>query len=101
MADPDPVTLAVIVDLGPGAVEAFQRYERRVLPMLARHGGRLQRRLRTADGRTEVHVLSFGTRAGYAGFLADPRRAALRPLLAGADVAQRVLEVRDVGQNSS
>lgn len=101
MKDADRVTLAVIIELDPSAVEPFDRYERRVLALLTRHGGRLERRLRTADARTEVHVLSFDSRAGHAGYLDDPERAALRPLLAGLDVAQRVLEVRDVAQNSS
>jgi len=50
----------------------------------------------TVDGRTEVHVLSFDTRAGYDAYLADPDRAALRPLLAGLDIQQRVLPVTDV-----
>lgn len=86
----------VIVELGPAAVTPFDAYERQVLRQLGRHGGRLERRLRTADGRTEVHVLSFAARAGFDAYLADPARAALRPLLAGLDVHQRVLEVHDV-----
>ena len=73
-----------------------QAYERRVLPLLERHGGRLDRRLRTADGRTEIHLLSFADRAGYDAYLADPDRAAAEPLLDGLDVDRRLLEVTDV-----
>ncbi len=95
-------TVVAIVELGAAAIEPFDAYERQVLPLLGRHGGRLERRLRTADGRTEVHVLSFDARAGYDAYLADPDRAALRPLLAGLDIRQRALPVTDVtGQNSS
>jgi hypothetical protein len=71
------------------------------LPLLGRHGGRLERRLRTADARTEIHLLSFPSRTGYESYLADPDRAVLRPLLDGVDVHQRVLEVHDVPEGSS
>jgi enamine deaminase RidA (YjgF/YER057c/UK114 family) len=94
---PSPLTLALVVDLAADAVAAFDTYERRVLPLLERHGGRLDRRLRTADGRAEVHVLSFADRAGYDAYLADPDRAAAGRLLDGLDVQRRLLEVDDVG----
>jgi enamine deaminase RidA (YjgF/YER057c/UK114 family) len=90
------LTLALVVDLKPDAVAPFDAYERRVLPLLGRHGGRLDRRLRTADGRTEVHLLSFADRAGYDAYLADPDRASAGQLLDGVDVQRRLLEVRDV-----
>jgi enamine deaminase RidA (YjgF/YER057c/UK114 family) len=89
------LTLALIVDLEPDAVAPFAAYERRVLPLLARHGGRLDRRLHTADGATEVHLLSFADRAGYDAYLADPDRAAAGRLLDGLDVGRRLLEVLD------
>ena len=91
-----PFTIAVVVDLGADAVGPFDAYERRVLPLLARYGGALDRRLRTADGRTEVHVLAFADRAGYDAYVADPDRAAAGPLLDGLDVRRRLLEVHDV-----
>jgi enamine deaminase RidA (YjgF/YER057c/UK114 family) len=92
-----PFTLALVVDLADDAVAPFDAYERRVLPLLARHGGVLDRRLRTADGRTEVHLLAFADRAGYEAYLADPDRAGLGHLLDGLDVRHRLLEVTDVG----
>jgi len=90
------LTLALVVDVGDDAVEPFDAYERRVLPLLARHGGRLDRRLRTADGRTEIHLLSFAGRAGYDAYLADPDRTAAGRLLDGLDVRHRLLEVIDI-----
>jgi enamine deaminase RidA (YjgF/YER057c/UK114 family) len=87
--------LAVVVDLAEDAVAPFDAYERRVLPLLDRHGGRLDRRLRTADGRTEVHLVSFADRAGHDAYLADPDRAAAGHLLDGLDVRRRLLEVTD------
>ena len=95
MARPE-VTLAVLVELDDTAVQPFDAYERQVLPLLGRHGGILERRLRTPDRRTEVHVVSFASRAGYDAYLADLDRAALRPLLDGLNVRQRLLEVTDV-----
>jgi enamine deaminase RidA (YjgF/YER057c/UK114 family) len=92
------LTLALVVDLTENAVAPFAAYEQQVLPLLARHGGRLDRRLRTADGRTEVHLLSFTDRAGYDAYLADPARAAAGRLLDGLDaedLRRRLLDVTD------
>jgi hypothetical protein len=72
------LTLVVLADVER---EAFQRYEAAVLPMLERHDGRLERRLRTADGQAEVHIVSLGSRAGYDAYIADPKRADRRALL--------------------
>jgi hypothetical protein len=90
------VTLVLIADLPADSVAAFLEYEDRVLPLLARHGGRLERRLRTADGLTEVHVVSFPSQASYDGYVGDPERQAHRVLLDGVPVQQRLLEVVDV-----
>ncbi|MBM0226998.1 MULTISPECIES: GNAT family N-acetyltransferase [Micromonospora] len=90
------VRLVALVEFGADAVEAGQRYEDTVLALLGRHDGRLERRLRTVDGRSEVHVIRFATRAGYGSFLADPERAAQRAVLGDAAPVTRVLEVRDV-----
>lgn len=89
------VRLVALVDLSADA-EAGRRYEDAVLALLGRHGGRLERRLRTGDGRTEVHVIRFAARAGYDAFLVDPERAVLRAGLGEAAPTTRVLEVRDV-----
>lgn len=91
-----PVTLVMIADLAPGDVAAFQSYEAAVLPLLAGHGGRLERRLRSDTGTFEAHVLSFADQSGYQDYLADPRRTEARRLLEGCAVQQRVLQVHDV-----
>ena len=90
------LTLVLAVDLPDGGVDAFRRYEDAVLPLLPLHGGRLERRLRSADGRSEVHVVSFASETGYASYLADPERQAHRELLDGVEVVQRLLRVEDV-----
>jgi hypothetical protein len=86
----------MLADVPAEGVAAFQAYESHVLPLLDRHDGRLERRLRSADARTEVHVVSFGSRAGYESYLADPERAARRGQLTELDLRQRIVEVDDV-----
>ena len=69
--------------------------------MLERHDGQLERRLRTADGQAEVHIVSFLSRSAYEAYIADPERADLRALLEGVDLTQRLLEVSDVDATAS
>ena len=88
--------IVVVADVPIGAEAGFQAYESAVLPLLARHGGRLERRVRTADARTEVHLVSFATQQGHESYLADAERRSHGHLLDGLGVAQRVLLVEDV-----
>jgi uncharacterized protein (DUF1330 family) len=90
------VTFVMLADITAGGESAFQRYESLVLPLLDRHGGRLERRLRTDDARAEVHIVSFASRDGYESYLADPERQSHRTVLEGHEVAQRLLQVHDV-----
>ncbi|MDM4777830.1 hypothetical protein [Micromonospora sp. b486] len=50
MTTDQAVLLVALVDLSAD-VDAGQRYEDAVLALLSRHGGELERRLRTGDGR--------------------------------------------------
>jgi GNAT superfamily N-acetyltransferase len=88
--------MVVVIDIPPEHVEAAQRYESEVLPLLADHGGRLERRLRTGDSAAEVHLLSFASREGYDAYLADPRRTRYREGLGDVRLRSRVLEVHEV-----
>ena len=90
------LTFVMVADLSPDAVSAFQSYESLVLPLLARHGGRLERRLRTEDALNEVHIVSFASQDGYESYQADEERQAHRALLDGVEVVQRLLRVKDV-----
>jgi hypothetical protein len=95
------MTLVTVVDVASEDVAALQQYEAAVLPLLNRHRARLERRLRTPDARTEVHVISFGSRAAYDAYVADPERMEHRRLLEGRAVSQRVLEVLEVDEIES
>ena len=96
MANKARLTLAMIADVSPEAVTNFRTYEREVLALLPRHGGRLERRLRSDDGLSEVHLVSFESRDGYENYLNDSERQGHRPLIDGNGVKQRLLEVSDV-----
>ena len=76
-------------------LDSFRAYEVAVLPLLADHGGVLERRLRTADGLTEVHVIRFGSQAGFDAFRADRRRTAHAPLLERSGAAAEILAVKE------
>ena len=90
------VTYVLIARVPAAGVEAFQRYEAAVLPLLAGHGGRLERRLRTAAGDVEVHLVSFVSAAAFARYREDPRRADHAALLEASGAELELLEMRDV-----
>lgn len=74
----------------------FEHYERGVLPLVAEHGGRVDRRLRSLDRRTEVHVVSFPSDETFAHYRDDPRRVERAPLLARSGASMELFEVEDV-----
>lgn len=76
-------------------LEAFLAYESTVLPLLPDHGGTLDRRLRSPDGRTEIHVISFATDTGLASYREDPRRTAAANLLTASGATVELLPVVD------
>ena len=90
------LTFVVVARIPPAGVEQFQRYEDAVLPLLTEHGARFERRLRSAAGDVEVHVLSFAAPESMAAYLDDPRRAAHRDLLAGSGAELELIEVDDI-----
>ncbi|MGC9670522.1 hypothetical protein ACNTMW_28755 [Planosporangium sp. 12N6] len=90
------VTYLMVARLPEGSLDAFDAYENAVLPLLAEHGGRLERRLRTVDDRIEAHVVSFPSDEHFAAYRADPRRAAGAPLLESSGAEIELLAVRDV-----
>ncbi len=96
MTEREPFRIVALVEMAAGHCEAGGRYEDEVLALLGRHGGSVERRLRTGDGCAEVQILVFESRAGYEAVLADPERLSLRAALGDAAPTTRVLEVSDV-----
>ena len=90
------VKLALLARVPAPGVADFQRYESCVLPLLAEHRGKLERRLRNADGTVELHIVSFESREALQLFRADSRREAAAPLLQRSGAAIELHEMTDV-----
>lgn len=90
------LTLALIARIPAEGVEAFRAYEDAVLPLLRDHGGTLQRRLCSAPGTTEIHLVLFPSREHFAGFRADPRRASYAALLEASGATTELIEMDDM-----
>jgi hypothetical protein len=63
-----------------GDVAALEAFERRLVPLLARHGGAITCAVRCApggDGPDQVHVVTFPDRAAFDAYRGDPDTAAL------------------------
>jgi hypothetical protein len=88
--------LVAVVDMAPGHAMAGIQYEDTVLGLLPRYGGSIERRMRTADSATEVHVIRFRSRSGYESFMVDPDRLGLRDRIGHAAPTTRVLEVSEL-----
>lgn len=88
----DPLVTVVMIarPSAADAWDAFLRYEEMVLPLLRRHGGIVERRLRARDAYLEVQVLSFPDPLRYTEFLNDHERATARSQLQGYDIGQQV-----------
>ena len=90
------ITVLVVAHMPSGGVADFARYEDAVLPLLRDHGGELQRRLRSEDGTTEVHLVGFPSADAYVAYRADPRREEHAHLLAASGARVTLHELRDV-----
>ncbi len=88
--------MVAIVEMAPGSAAAGQQYEDTVLGLLDRHGGSVERRMRSMDSATEVHIIRFRSRAGYESFMIDPARLDYRDRIGDAAPTTRVLEVREL-----
>jgi len=67
----------VTIDLTDADVAMFEAYEAKVLPLLERHGGRLELRVRALDGRSETHLLYFPDAQAAEDYRTDPGRVAV------------------------
>ncbi len=92
------VTYVLIADVPAGGLRAFRQYEAAVLPLLADHGGRLERRLRSTDGHREIHIVWFPDPQALGAFRADPRRQRLGHLMEASGARTEFLTVADVSE---
>jgi|GEM_PF-929921 len=68
----------VVLDLSNADIQLFENYERQVLPLLGKYGGKLELSVRCIDAMTETHLLHFPDITHFEQFLSDPNRAALK-----------------------
>ena len=94
--DENGILSVLIARIPVSGVAAFTAYEDQVLPLLAEHGGVLQRRLRSDDGQTEVHLVWFPSMVQHDRYRADPRRAAHAHLMAQSGASTELLRLQDV-----
>ena len=97
MADKtDVVTFVLIARLPAEGIEAFRAYEDAVLPLLSEFNGRLERRLRNADGTVKVHIVSFASDADFQNYRNDPRRMTQASLLEKSSAKLELLPMANV-----
>ena len=88
--------VAQIARIPPAGVAAFQQFESVVLPLMPRYGGRLHRRLRSADSCVELHIISFPSNDALDAYRSDPIRAEHLHLLVESEAVTELLELADV-----
>jgi hypothetical protein len=90
------ITLVLVARIPAAGVADFQAYETAVLPLLAEHGGRLERRLRGGDATVEIHVVRFPDTDALERYRQDGRRTAHAALLERSGASMELLHVEDV-----
>jgi len=83
----------VTIDLKDANVELFEVYEATVLPLLQKHGAKLEMRVRAVDGSTETHLLSFPDAQSYEAYLQDPKRLNARHIWESSGARANSIEV--------
>jgi len=86
----------VTIDLRNADVELFAAYEAKVLPLLAKYGGRLEMRVRALDGSSETHLLFFPDSPAFEAYRADPNRQAVLDEWERSGATSVALEVEPV-----
>jgi uncharacterized protein (DUF1330 family) len=83
----------VVIDLSSADIEVFESYERQVLSLLSKYGGRLESCVRSIDGTTETHLLYFPDNKCFEGFVSDPKREALKGEFLRSGVSSTITDV--------
>ncbi len=86
--------ILVQLDISEAVLALFDDYESRVLALLEKHGGQVLERLRSTDGKNEVHLLRFPDATASDAFRADPARSALQELWSSSGASSSLMEVR-------
>jgi uncharacterized protein (DUF1330 family) len=87
------VLILATYDLSRADIALFEQYEAAVLPLLARHGGRLLQRVRSLDSVFELHLIAFDSETGFETYRIDPEREAARDLFERSGVESAITPV--------
>jgi hypothetical protein len=90
------VTLMMLARIPEDGRTAFDTYENTVLPLVARYRGTLERRLRSTDDGTEIHLITFASAEDYQAYRKDPQRLAAAPGLEASRADIELFTVRDI-----
>lgn len=82
------------IDLSAADISKFETYETTVLSLLARHGAKLEMRVRSLDGLSETHLLFFPGTQAFENYRDDPVRVAAQGLWKASGATSSVTEVR-------
>ncbi len=94
--DGDPLTFVLIARIPAEGIDDFRAYEDAVLPLLPEFNGCLERRLRSPDGSTELHIVSFASEADFQNYRSDPRRVMQARLLERSSAKLELLAMANV-----
>jgi uncharacterized protein (DUF1330 family) len=73
--------------------ELFDAYEEQVLPLLAKHGGKVIERHLSKLGDEEFHLIEFDSENGLNSYESDPHRIAAQPLWEQSDATARIIKL--------
>lgn len=77
-------------------VAAFKAYEDKVVPLLKKHGGILERRLSNADGTIEIHILKFKDQEAFENYCFDPERLKHTQIFDKSGAQTQLIQMEDV-----
>ena len=87
----------IVVNLTAADKSRFETYERKVIPLLDKYGGRMQSGVRSVDGMTETHILFFPDVTSFEAFLSDPVRTQLQGEWQLTGATTTITDVIEVG----
>ncbi len=79
------ILMTVLIYVNEGELETLHEYERRAIPIMARHGGEIQRIIRpksaaNIDTPDEIHWLTFPSEEAFTAYRNDPDSAQIAHL---------------------
>ncbi|MDE1173358.1 MAG: hypothetical protein PW790_06745 [Parvibaculaceae bacterium] len=90
--------ILVQIDISQADIALFDDYEAQVLALVGNHRGTLIERLRSINGKSEVHLLHFPDAKALDAFRGDPARAALQELWLRCGASSSLIEVQRLSQ---